>query len=483
MNQTDKRYEQGKTLLAEGRTREAIAVFESLTKDMPKFKKAWEKLAYAYIQSDQISDAIRCYDEILIRYPKDAFSYYQKSVLEEKLNLLDAAMESIEKALKYGPGNAEFVYSKGFVLYRKKRLNDAISWFEKALDIDPFFFAAADYKCMCLMALGIYDELIASCLEYVERFKDFVENASFEIESDEKGGELFGREAEIIKKEDLWRLYSYLSFSYMKLGAFLQAEEVLLKELEFDYEKHRVYYYLGLVQNAAGKYEQALSSYLTALELEPDFKPARINLGLVYAKIAEAEFLKVGKVTEKGNELYSKALFSFKVLLKSDPENSNILYEVGKIHFALGDLKEAKEAFCDILHLDPGFVPVYEYLAKIKFMEGDYEAALSYLSEAQAKDPFNYEIMNLTGVIYSKKGDNDFALQCLTRAEMLDPANPKAHYNKALIFMKEKRYAEASKALLKIKEADTYGNGISYAKVLEFQKTALEHIEEKEETA
>ena len=172
----------------------------------------------------------------------------------------------------------------------------------------------------------------------------------------------------------------------MKLGAFLQAEEVLLKELEFDYEKHRVYYYLGLVQNAAGKYEQALSSYLTALELEPDFKPARINLGLVYAKIAEAEFLKVGKVTEKGNELYSKALFSFKVLLKSDPENSNILYEVGKIHFALGDLKEAKEAFCDILHLDPGFVPVYEYLAKIKFMEGDYEAALSYLSEAQAKD-------------------------------------------------------------------------------------------------
>lgn len=477
MNQTDKRYEQGKTLLAEGRTKEAIAVFETLTKDMPKFKKAWEKLAYSYIQSDQISDAIRCYDEILIRYPKDAFSYYQKSVLEEKTDLLDAALESIEKALKFEPGNAEFIYSKGFVLYRKKKLNDAIFWFEKALDIDPFFFAAADYKCLCLMALSIYDELIASCLEYVERFKDFVEQAPHDSESDEKGGELFGREAEIIKKEDLWRLYSYLSFSYMKSGAFLKAEEILLKELEFDYEKHRVYYYLGLVQSAAEKYEQAIHSYLTALDLEPDFKPARINLGSVYAKVAEAEFLKAGKITEKGNDLYSKALFSFNILLASDPENSNILYEAGKIHFMLGDFKEAKDAFCEILHLDPGFVPVYEYLAKIKFMENDYEAALSYLSEAQIKDPFNYEIMNLTGVIYSKKGDNDFALQCLTRAEMLDPANPKAHYNKALIFMKEERYADAADSFSKIKEADTYGNGISYAKVLEFQKTALENIE------
>lgn len=481
MNHTDKRYEQGKALLAEGRSDEAVAIFESLTQDMPKFKKAWEKLAYSYIHSGRAEDAVRCYDEILIRYPKDAFTLYQKSVMEEKTGQLDCALDSIEKALKYEPENAEYFYSKGFVLYRKKRLNEAISWFDKALDSDPFFFAAADYKCLCLMTLGIYDELILSSREYVDRFKDFTDHAPAETEHSEHGGELFGKESEMIKKEDIWHLYSYLSFAYMKLGAFRQAEEILFKELEFDYEKSRVYYYLGLVQNALGKYEQAVSSYKLSLEDEPDFTSARINLGYVYAKMAETEFKKAGKVSAVADDLYAQALSVFETVLKEDPENLTILYEVGKIRLTLGDLEDAEKAFNDILRHDSDFVPVYEYLAKMKFNEGDYEAALSYLSDAQTKDPFNYEILNLTGVIYSKKGDNDFALQCLLRAEMLDPVCPKAHFNKALIFMKEERFEEAAAALSLIQEKDAEENGISYAKVLNFYAAALQNLGRFEE--
>ncbi len=479
MNQTDKRYEQGKALLSEGRSEEAIAVLESLTQDMPKFKKAWEKLSFAYINSGRSEDAVRCYEEVLIRYPKDAFALYQKSVLQEKTGQLDEALESIEKALKYEPENAEYLYSKGFVLYRKRRLNEAIGWFDKALNIDPFFFAAADYKCLCLMALGIYDELILCCNDYIDRFKDFAGQAP-SVDADH-GGELFGKESEVIQKEDIWHLYSYLSFSYMKLGAFRQAEEILLKELDFDYEKSRVYYYLGLVQNALGKYEQAASSYELSLASEPDFTAARINLGQVYAKAAEAETRKAGGISDRADELFQKSLSVLEEVLKTESENLSVLYEAGKIYLKLGDTEKAAKAFGDVLHLDPGFVPVYEYLAKIKFNEGDYETALSYLSDAQIKDPFNYEIMNLTGVIYSKKGDNAFALKCLTHAEMLDPACPKAHYNKALIFMKEERFEEAAASLSQVREADAEENGISYAKVLNFRATALQNLNRLEE--
>ncbi|MBZ3936411.1 tetratricopeptide repeat protein [Methanimicrococcus blatticola] len=479
MNHTDKRYEQGKALLSEGRNDEAITVLESLTQDMPKFKKAWEKLSFAYLNSGRPEDAVRCYEEVLIRYPKDAFALYQKSVLEEKTGQLDAALESIEKALKYEPENAEYLYSKGFVLYRKKRLNDAIGWFDKALHIDPFFFAAADYKCLCLMTLGIYDELIFSCSDYIDRFKDFTGQApSVDVDH---GGELFGKESEVIQKEDIWHLYSYLSFSYMKLGAFRQAEEILLKELEFDYEKSRVYYYLGLVQNALDKYEQAASSYELSLESEPDFTAARINLGLVYAKAAEAETRNAGSISARADELFQKSLSVLEDVLKTESENLSVLYEAGRIYLKLGDIEKAEKAFEDVLRLDPGFVPVYEYLAKMKFNSGDYETALSYLSDAQIKDPFNYEVMNLTGVIYSKKGDNEFALKCLKHAEMLDPACPKAHYNKALIFMKEERFEEAAAELSQVHETNAEENGISYAKVLNFYGTALQNLNRSEE--
>lgn len=465
-------------MLSEGHSEEAAAVFEQIVRDMPKFKKAREKLALAYVNLERLDDAVRCYDEILIRYPKDAHALHQKAVLEEKVGRIDGALESVNKALKFEPDNAEFLYSKGFILYRKKKFNDAIFWFDRTLTVDPYHFPAADHKCLCLMTLGIYDELILACREYTDRFRDLVHDRDPAADSSEyqEGGELFGKEPSVIGKEDLRRLYSYLSFAYMKLGVFRRAEETLCCELEFDSDQSRIYYYLGLVQNAQGKYDEAISSYEKSLELEPDFTAARINLGLTLAKAAEAELQESGKsaAAEYSAALYQKAAAGLEQVLLAEPENLTVLYEIGKIRLALREDEPAEKAFNDVLRLDPTFVPVYEYLAKMKFAAGDYEGALSFLSDAQTKDPFNYEVMNLTGVIYSKKGDNEFALKCLTRAEMLDPACPKAHYNKALIFMKDGRYEEAAASLSLITEAAAKANGISYEKVSDFYKTALQ---------
>jgi len=486
MNRTDARYEQGKVLLSGGHYPEAAAVFEEIVKDMPKFRKAWGKLAMTYVHLEDAGAAIRCYDEILIRYPKDAHALHQKAVLEEQTGRSDNALESIDKALKLEPANAEFLYSKGFVLFRKKRLNDAISWFDQALAADPYHFQAADYKCLCLMTLGIYDELILSCSEYVDRFEDLVhefELSDSDAEQHEDGGELFGKEASVIRKKDLCHLYNYLSFAYMKLSAFKQAEEVLYRELEFDVTKSRVYYYLGLVQNELGDYEKAASSYEKSIELEPDFLTARLHLSLMLAKAADKELKASGKNTAFGHslELYQKAADGLEQVLADDPKNLTALYEIGKIRLALHDSQKAEKVFEDIFQQDPTFFPVYEYLAKIKFDAGDYEAALSLLSDAQTKDPFNYEIMNLTGVIYSKKGDNEFALKCLARAVMLDPVHPKAHYNKALIFMKEEKYDEAVASLSLIHKQDAEKHGIPYEKVLRFYAAALQNIGKKEE--
>jgi len=501
MNRTDTRYEQGKTLLSGGHYSDAAAVFEELIKDMPKFKKAWGKLALTYVHLENMSGAIRCYDEILIRYPKDAQALYQKAVLEEKTGRSDSALESVDKALKFEPVNAEFLYLKGFVLYRKKKFNDAISWFDQTLAVDPYHFQAANHKCLCLKTLGIYDELILSCSEYISRFEDLVHDSELpadDADLDEDGGELFGKEASAIGRKELRHLYSYLSYSYMKLGALRQAEEILRRELEFGFAQSRVYYYLGLVQNALGDYEKAASSYRLSAELEPDFTAAHLQHGLTLSKAAEKEFkvskTKTGPTHSPANqspanqspanhslELYQKAIGCFEQVLASEPENLTALFETGKIHLALNDAEKANQAFEDVYRLDPSFVPVYEYLAKIKFIAGDYEAALTLLADAQAEDPFNYEIMNLTGIIYSKKGDNDFALKCLKRAEMLDPANPKTHYNKALIFMKEERYEEAAASLSLIRGQGAENHDIPYKKVLSFYADALQNTGKKEE--
>jgi tetratricopeptide (TPR) repeat protein len=518
MNQKDTRYEQGKALLLEGHFAEAAAVFEQLTAEMPKYKKAWEKLAFSYLGQNRLNEAIRCYDEILIRYPKEAAAFYQKAVLEDQAAHYDKSLDSLDKALKAEPNNAEFLYFKGYVYYHMKKYNDAIFWFDRALEIDPFLFAAADHKCVCLTALGVYDEIIYACPEFIERFKCFIQedaggqnekqndkqndkqnekqkpNFDSKLKDDSNGGgqfgkdidstqkeddagsELFGKETVSILKEDIRRLYSYLSFAYMKTGAFKQAEDILYQELSFASDEPQIYYYLGLVQNALGKYDETINSYETALKLDASFTAAQINLGLALEKAA-------GKKTDvaESNNLYERSLSVLENVLSIEPENSSVLYKVGQISFALGQKDKALLAFTDVLHLDPSFVPVYEDLAKMKFNDGDYDGALNILNEAQVKDPFNCEVMNLIGVVYSIRGENDTALKYLDRAVMLDLTNAKALYNKALIYIKTNDHEKVIDCLSCIYKQSALDSGLSYPKVLYFLSKSFHSLGRHEE--
>ena len=488
MNQADTRYEQGKTFLMEGRFEEAAVIFEQLASEMPKFKKAWEKLAFSYLGQNLLEEAIGCYDEILIRYPKDAAAFYQKAVLEDQAGRCDKALDSLDKALKIEPNNAEFLYSKGYAYYRMKKYNEAVFWFDRTLEIDPFLFTAADHKCICLTALGAYDEVVYSCLEFIERFKCFIQEdpdgpqkkqmpvSDSNPKDEDGGGELFGKETASLQKEDIRRLYNYLSFAYMKMGAFKQAEHILHQEISFAPDEARTYYYLGLAQTALDKYDEAVSSYETALKLDPSFTAAQINLGMMLEKAA-------GKKTEadEARELYERSLSILEHVLVKEPENSSILYKIGQISLALGLKDKAYSAFNDVLHLDASFVPVYEDLAKMKFNDGDYDSAFSILNEAQVKDPFNCEVMNLIGVIYSIRGENDMALNYLDRAIMLDSANTKALYNKALIYIKTEDYEKVIECLSRIYKQNALESGLSYSKVLYFLGKSFQNLERNEE--
>ncbi|WNY27662.1 Lipopolysaccharide assembly protein B [Methanolapillus ohkumae] len=449
MNPPDNRFEQGRTLLLDGQFLEAKDIFTQLSQEMPKFKKAWESLAYVYVQLNEYDKAIQCYEEILIRYPKDHVFWNQKAVLEEKIGDFSKSLASVEKALKYGPENAEYFYSKGFILYRQKKLNEAIAYFDRALELDPYLFSAADLKCVCLMSLGIYDELAASCILFIDRFEGLVSDESKE----DREGMLFGKDSDMpLLKDDIRRLYSYQSFAFMKLGAFEKSEQVLQKELEFCPDDAGIYYYLGLMQDATRKYSQAIASFEKAAELDPQFMNARIRLGFALSKWG------VHEMHENGKDSLRKAILVFDSILAVEPENLSVRYESGKIYLYLNDMQKALFAFNYVLQMDPSFIPVYEEIGKLKLELADnkdspaLDEAIAVLSKAQNLDPFNYEIMNMLGIAYARKENNQSALMQFDRAIHADPFNPKAYFNKALILVKTNEYEKAvpifEKALL-----------------------------------
>jgi tetratricopeptide (TPR) repeat protein len=65
------------------------------------------------------------------------------------------------------------------------------------------------------------------------------------------------------------------------------------------------------------------------------------------------------------NEKYDQAIVEFKKALKEDPENAEILYNLGIVYEAKNMLKEARETFTKALEINPKHKLAEQHLSKL----------------------------------------------------------------------------------------------------------------------
>lgn len=107
-------------------------------------------------------------------------------------------------------------------------------------------------------------------------------------------------------------------------------------------------YNAGVDFYKVGKYEQAISSFRKAIELEPDYIDAYFNLGTIL------EFLQQDDA----------ALTVFKQIIVRNPEDYEALYKAAKISLKIGEQDKAKS----YLSLIPMSSPMYKKGQEIAYM-------------------------------------------------------------------------------------------------------------------
>lgn len=68
--------------------------------------------------------------------------------------------------------------------------------------------------------------------------------------------------------------------------------------------------YLGRLYSVKGEYKKAIKEYKKALEIDPNYKPARINLKFIYCmkgplnkdRCASNKYMRLQKKTERSNK-------------------------------------------------------------------------------------------------------------------------------------------------------------------------------------
>jgi tetratricopeptide (TPR) repeat protein len=175
----------------------------------------------------------------------------------------------------------------------------------------------------------------------------------------------------------------------------------LLQMDRFDAE---LYFLKGRNQRLLGDTAAAVSSYQTAIELDPELEAAHLELGVLLAVAGDERGLRyLGNVLALNDSnlvaryqvakyhqdfgQWNDAVDGYEEIVRRDPQNGDALYNLGTIWFAADSLEKASRLFGMTVAVEPARAMAHYALGLTASRLGRREEALRYLRQAIQLDP------------------------------------------------------------------------------------------------
>nr|MBA3901914.1 tetratricopeptide repeat protein [Bacteroidota bacterium] len=178
-------------------------------------------------------------------------------------------------------------------------------------------------------------------------------------------------------------------------------DRVLIK----DKYNAKAYFIKGMAFKEMGDTAKAVSSFHTTVEQDPDYFHAYMQLGLLYSI--------------KNNRV---ALDYLNSAIKIKPTSIEAWYAAGKFCQDHGLLEKAKEAYHNILEMDPEHKNAHYNLGYIhsEYLN-DYKTAIEHFSDAIMYAPNYQEAHYMRGFAFERLKDPKKAEENYRKALQIDP--------------------------------------------------------------
>ena len=330
-------------------------------------------------------------------------------------------------------GHAQDWIDLGWCLSHLGQFNEALSVYNKAIDLDPKDILAWTNRSSALYKLKCWGELLVSAERAIELAPDSV------VSWDDRGTALaylgrwrealesFNKASELAPNDvDIW---NNKSWALTNLKRWDEALALAEKAIQLDPQHIRIWYNRGNALSGLGQWEEALSSFNTAIELAPDFIWAWINKGWTLYQLGRWE----------------EALASFNKALELSPDNALIWERKGLVLRRLGRQEEALTCMDKAFELTPEDGEAWNERAVLLYEEYQrLEAALTCLDKAVELKKNDPTLWSNRGVALSSVGRHEEALQCFDQAIELNASAsyPYFSFNRAAALMALSRWDE-----------------------------------------
>ncbi len=323
---------------------EAIKIYEELIVKFPEDKRnCLSSLMGAYQQAGRNDDAIKTAEEYLKENPDQAHAYTTVANLYNNLKDYDKAIQMYKKALELEENvdnQANYLMQIGQIYIQQKKYEEAVQAYEdaKTKSKQEWVQQNADSQIAELYRqMGKIDELTN---KYEAKLKETPENVELlkqlaEIYSRnkqyEKGVELYNK---VLKIEPENRnILNQLASAYQNAKQYDKAIE-LYEELIVKFPENKQNYLSSLiwVYQQAGRNDDAIKTAEEYLKENPD---------QAYAYSTAANLYQNSKNYDKAIELYRKAI----EMEKNVDNQANYLLQIGQIYIQQKKYDEAVQAY------------------------------------------------------------------------------------------------------------------------------------------
>ncbi|MEA2030530.1 MAG: tetratricopeptide repeat protein [candidate division Zixibacteria bacterium] len=184
----------------------------------------------------------------------------------------------------------------------------------------------------------------------------------------------------------------------------------------------------GIKAKQAGNLEEAILSYIGAMEKDETYADPCFSLGAIYFE----------------QKKYDKALEMFKEATKRDETNAEAFANLGRVQYKLRQYIEAEGAFSTALDLDSSASEYYNDLGKTYNKERKYTKAISAFEKFHELSGGNYASWYLLGKSYKKTDKISKAIAAYKKSVEFKSSYSYPHSALGSVYLSQEKFLSAA---------------------------------------
>jgi protein O-mannosyl-transferase len=268
-----------------------------------------------------------------------------------KKRRIDEAISQFQEAIHLKPDYADTHNNLGLALNEKGQVTEAINQLQEAIRLKPDFAEAHNNLGNVLVVKGQTDEAISQFQEAIRLKPDFADahnNLGTALGGKDQTTEAINQlqEAARLAPNDA-NIHYNLGIALLKKNQIDEVINQFQEAVRLAPNNANAHYNLGTALGRKGQTDEAISQFQEAIQLKPDYFEAHYNLGTALGR--------------KGQT--NEAISQFQEVIRLKPDFAKVRYNLGNIYLEKGQTDEAINQFQEALRLKPDYAEARRNLA------------------------------------------------------------------------------------------------------------------------